>query len=142
MYRTERDPKIPVNVHSSKALVLAGNPIAKLDVPSIFKNMEHDYCDVTVKKIMELSENGNIYQIELESASMMPFEYIGYENVAQLGRFYSLTLGKKVTRLYTNLGCLDSRNIDFMETNGFSQKDVSLKHRKSRIIVGSTSEIN
>ena len=57
---------------------------------------------------------------------MHPFEYIGYQYVHQLGRFFSLTLNKKVTRLYTNVGFLDKRNIELMDKVVFRQLGVKL----------------
>ena len=51
MYRTERDPKIPPNNHSFKALTLVGDPIAKLNIPPLYRNLHNDVCDVVIKKI-------------------------------------------------------------------------------------------
>ena len=94
MYRTERDPKVPTNKHSFKALTLVGDPVAKLSIPPIYKNLDRDYCEVMLNRITVISQKGQIYLIELETADMMPFEYLGYSSVQQLGRFYSLTLNK------------------------------------------------
>ena len=93
---------------------MVGEPIAKLNIPQLFKNIERDYCDVVLRRVTNVSEKGQIYQLELESAAT-PFEYLGYRDVHQLGRFYSLTLDKKVTRLYTSAGFLDAKNVKFME---------------------------
>lgn len=81
--------------------------------------MDKDYCGVTLKGITEVSEKGAIFKVELESKDMIPFEYVGYRDVHQLGRFYSLTINKKVTRLYTHVGFLDARNIELMEKTVF-----------------------
>ena len=57
---------------------------------------------------------------------MQPFEYIGYQHVHQLGRFFSLTLNKKVTRLYTNVGFLSERNTEFMQKIVFEKVGVKM----------------
>ena len=111
MYRTERDPIVPTNKHSLNVLDLLGEPVAKLNIPSIFKNLDRDYCDVTLSQITCISQKGQIYLVEFESEDMIPFEYRGYSKVEQLGRFYSLTLNKKITRLYTSVGFLHQRNL-------------------------------
>ena len=51
MYRSEREKNVPVHVHSYKALTLVGDPIAKLRIPQIYRGLERDYCDVTLKRI-------------------------------------------------------------------------------------------
>ena len=119
MYRSERENSVPVHVHSYKALTLVGDPIAKLNIPQIYKGLENEFCDVKVRKVTTVSETGQIYQVQLESAGMEPFEYLGYQDLHQLGRFFSLTLNKKVTRLYTSVGFLDAGNLDLMEKSVF-----------------------
>ena len=106
-----RDPSVPTNKHSLNVLDLLGEPVAKLNIPSIFKNLDRDYCDVILSQITCISEKGQIYLVEFESEDMIPFEYRGYSKVEQLGRFYSLTLNKKITRLYTSVGFLHQRNL-------------------------------
>ena len=110
MYRTERDPKVPPNVHTFKALTLVGEPIAKINIPPIYQNLEKDVYDVNLKEINVVSEVGQIYHVELEAKEGPAFKYIGYHSVNQLGRFFSLTMNKKVTRLYTSVGFLDAKN--------------------------------
>ena len=46
---------------------MVGEPIAKLNIPQLFKNIESDYCDVTLRRVTNVSEKGQIYQLELES---------------------------------------------------------------------------
>ena len=66
---------------------------------------------------------------------MMPFEYLGYSFVHQLGRFFSLTLNKKVTRLYSNVGFMNARNVDFMERVVFGPMGVRVRQVKSIAMV-------
>jgi hypothetical protein len=68
-----------------------------------------------LRGITTVSEKGQIYQVDLEATSGEDFEFLGYSDIRQLGRFYSLTLNKKITRLYTSVGFLDTRNLAFMQ---------------------------
>ena len=61
---------------------------------------------------------------------------MGYQDVHQLGRFFSLTLNKKVTRLYTNVGFLDPKNIDFIDRIVFGQNGIKIMPERSRVIMG------
>ena len=70
---------------------------------------------------------------------MNPFEYVGYQDVHQLGRFFSLTLNKKVTRLYTSVGFLDPKNIDFVDRVVFGRAGVKIMPERSRIVMGDPS---
>ena len=70
---------------------------------------------------------------------MHPFQYVGYSDVHQLGRFFSLTLNKKVTRLYTNVGFLDARNVEFMDRIVFGQMGVRVMPARSRVVMGDPS---
>ena len=126
MYRSEREKSVPVPVHGYKVLTMVGDPIAKLEIPQLYKGLERDYCEVTLRNISTVSEKGQIHQVELESTSMQPFEYVGYQDVHQLGRFFSLTLNKKVTRLYTNVGFLSERNTEFMQKIVFEKVGVKM----------------
>ena len=67
---------------------------------------------------------------------MHPFSYVGYHFLHQLGRFYSLTLNKKTTRLYTSVGFLDPRNVEFMEKVVFGQMGIRVMQANSRVIMG------
>lgn len=127
-------------MHGFKSLELVGEPIAKLTIPQIYRNLERDFCDVSIKNITVVSEVGQIYQVDLESVDYTPFEYIGYQDVHQLGRFYSLTINKKVTRLYTSVGFLDPRNLAFMQnfvklSGNLIPEEEKLEGGKSRKVV-------
>ena len=67
---------------------------------------------------------------------MHPFSYVGYHFLHQLGRFYSLTLNKKTTRLYTSVGFLDPRNVEFMKKVVFGKTEVKIMPADSRVILG------
>ena len=43
-----------------------------------------------------------------------PFKFNRYREIAQLGRFYSVTLNNKITRLYTTVAFLVDENINFL----------------------------
>jgi hypothetical protein len=44
-----------------------------------------------------------------------PFSYMKYRSINQLGRYFSLTLNDKVTRLYTTVNFLLEDNTNLME---------------------------
>jgi len=68
MYRSEREPRIPEHVHGYKVLTMVGEPIAKIKIPQLYKNLERDYGEVAINRITTISERGSIYHLELESA--------------------------------------------------------------------------
>lgn len=39
MYRSEREPSVPTNNHGYRALALVGNPIGKIDIPSVYTGL-------------------------------------------------------------------------------------------------------
>ena len=45
-----------------------------------------------------------------------PFKYMRYQDINQLGRYFSLSLNDKVTRLYTTVNFLVEENINFLKT--------------------------
>ena len=55
MYRTEREKSIPVPVHGYKTLTLVGDPIAKLNIPQLYRNLERDVGKVTIRRITTVS---------------------------------------------------------------------------------------
>jgi len=43
--------------------------------------------------------------------------YDGYQNLSQLGQYFSLSIDTKVTKLYTSVFCMRKQNLLFMKTN-------------------------
>lgn len=70
--------------------------------------------DCRSPELRRLSEKGNIYYTALRKKEGH-FEYQGYRQLQQLGRYFSITLNKKVTRLYTTVNFLVDDNSEFLE---------------------------
>ena len=57
---------------------------------------------------------GQIYLINLRVRQDEKIEYQGYSYINQLGRYYSLTMDDKITRLYTSVNFINIINIHLM----------------------------
>ena len=57
--------------------------------------------------MQKLAENPTIYEMHLKS-SQASFSFMPYEDVKELGRYYSLTIDNEITRLYTNVNFLQN----------------------------------
>lgn len=66
-------------------------------------------------KVQIVSKKGNIFRINLFKKEGFPFRFIKYSDISQLGRYFSLSLNGKTTRLYTTVNFLVDENIDFLK---------------------------
>ena len=66
--------------------------------------MPNTLFEVNISSISPICEKSQIYQINFSLKGILRFK--GYETLAQLGRFYYLTINNKVTRLYTAVNFL------------------------------------
>lgn len=82
-----------------------GNPIAKLVMPSTYSGINFEVNDGVIKYMNCVSEKTQIYSIGIVQ-NYLPLVFLGYTDVRQLGQFYSLTINKKLTRLYTAVNFL------------------------------------
>jgi hypothetical protein len=99
--------------HSFRSLTLLGPPIGWINIPSNYDGFNLGEVKVNVKQIIEVSKKGKIYEIQLEKSSDR-FTFRKYEDLCQLGRFYSLTVNQ-TTRLYTTVNFLSVKNRKFMQ---------------------------
>lgn len=113
MYSAELYPELLPYSHSASCLQLVGNPIAKIVTPPTFRGFEAEICEADIRYLCEVSGKTQIYAIGLVQKSL-PFTYLGYSDVRQLGQFYSLTIDSKTTRLYTAVNFLTSANLELM----------------------------
>jgi hypothetical protein len=72
---------------------------------------------VKVVQINEISKH--IFEMKLMKDEGFNFIYKGYSHESQLGRFYSLTVAHKITRLFTTVNFLNKRNKDLLKTAYF-----------------------
>lgn len=61
----------------------------------------------------EVSKKNQIFVMGLLK-EQSEFDFMGYSEVSQLGQYYSLTMNKKLTRLYTVVNFLTRQNISLM----------------------------
>ena len=121
MYRAEKLPALPTNSHSAKSMDLLGKPIAVIKIQSPYLGMPNESFEVNIISISSISFNSHIYQIYLSTKEVI--KYTGYSSIYQLGRFYSLTVNNKVTRLYTAVNFLHHSNIKFLRSLGIISND-------------------
>lgn len=79
--------------------------MAKLGIPPTFLNLEENDVKVVIDRINLLSVKGSIYEMRLKRLQGN-FQFNKYRELSQLGRFFSITLNKSVTRLYTTVNFL------------------------------------
>ena len=74
---------------------------------------ELNECYLSYKELV--SEKTQIYIVGFTSLNDKEFRYNGYTEITQIGQYFSLTINKKVTRLYTTVNCLSMSNRKLME---------------------------
>lgn len=72
-----------------------------------------DSNDVILDKLVMPCKCDYIYASYL-SPSSGNFKYKGYEDLSQIGKYFTLTIGDKKTRLYTMVNFLNQANISLM----------------------------
>ena len=80
-------------------------PVAKLDIMPTFEGFNSPEVQCNTPDFIVISEKGNIYQMNL-TKKYGDFKFLKYRFVTQLGRYFSITLNEKVTRLYTTVNFL------------------------------------
>lgn len=116
MYRAERLPSLPTNSHSFRSLDLLGRPEAVISIPAPYSGLPSQPFEVKVESLSLISQSSRIYQFDLSCKEAVKFE--GYSHVSQLGRFYSLTVNDKFTRLYTFVNFLNRDNVILLKALG------------------------
>jgi hypothetical protein len=106
--------------------------VARIDIALPYSGMPSAPFPVSVASIQSISIKCQIYHIELRSEAGLQFE--GYSDVAQLGRFYSLTADSRVTRLYTAVNFLHRSNLELL-------RSLSLVEASPGIPVQSATEV-
>ena len=101
--------------HSYKSFTLLDSPLAELYIPPTFDGFDQPEVECSIPKVHHISQKGNIYQLNLTKAEGAPFQYLKYRYLTQLGRYYAVTLNRKVTRLYTTVNFLVQENTSFLE---------------------------
>lgn len=66
-----------------------------------------EVIEVNIIKMQRLSEKPIIYEMHLKS-TQAAFVFKPYENLNELGRYYSLTINGNITRLYTTVNFLQN----------------------------------
>lgn len=128
MYTSETSPGLPLNSHSFKSMDLLGEPIGVLSVQSPYAGFSEQPMDVQLKSVSLVSERGKIYQLKVVPKNVsQDLSFSGYSDVAQLGRYFSLSLNNKVTRLYTSVNFLDSRNLQLLQRVFFIPNRIQLR---------------
>lgn len=69
---------------------------------------------VVINSMKRVHNSTEVYLLYL-SGTDIPFEYEGYSQIEQLGRFYSLTANNKITRLYSPVNFACKSNIELMK---------------------------
>lgn len=84
--------------------------------------------EVTVEKLVLPCRSNYIFTPYLVASGGKGFVYKGYERLSQIGKYYTLTIAGKKTRLYTMVNFLHRSNIDLMSRitgNNYSEISVS-----------------
>jgi hypothetical protein len=122
MYSAELLPKLPPHSHSAFSLQLVGKPIAKLYTPPTYAGLRNEIIEAEVRYKACISEKTQIFALGIVPR-FDKVRYLGYRDVRQLGQYYSLTIIKKITRIYTSVNFLNPRNIALMNELVKVQRD-------------------
>lgn len=101
---------MPIWSHSYKSFTLLDAPVARLQIPPTFEGLGIVEVECEPPVVRCICEKGRIYQINLRRKEGA-FRFLGYTEVAQIGRYFSLSLNDKVTRLYTTVNFLVQENL-------------------------------
>lgn len=71
--------------------------------------------DVSVEKIVQPCKSEDMYAVYVTSTSSFePFEYSGFSDLSQLGKYLAVTMNGRKTRLYSIVNFLQQKNISLM----------------------------
>ena len=106
---------VPRFSHTRWAMNLAGKPIARFDRINPYSGMEEqNECRIT--NLSQLSPDSSVYLLELVGSDGRKFGYKGFQQISQLGQYFTLTINKcnTKTRLYTSVNCMNVSNRKLM----------------------------
>ena len=89
-------------------------PVARLDIEPTFHGFDAPEVECNIPTVKLISKKGKIYQMNL-SKKEGKFGFLKYKDISQIGRYFTITLNDKVTRLYTTVNFLVEKNISFLE---------------------------
>jgi hypothetical protein len=92
---------------------MIGKPIAKLCTAPTYEGFRGEIIEADIKYKACISEKTQIFSLGIVP-KYNKIRYLGYTDVKQLGQYYSFTIIKKITRIYTSVNFLNSRNIALM----------------------------
>ena len=107
-------PETPRRNHSWKSVSLLGKPIARLEIPQLFEGFGQPEVECKVVELTEVMKGTNIYQLWLAKKKGQPFQFKKYRDLSQLGRYHTVTLNNKVTRLYSTVSFVHEENLIFL----------------------------
>lgn len=70
--------------------------------------------ECNIPEVRLISEKGSIYQLNLTKKEGT-FTFLKYKYITQIGRYFTITLNDKVTRLYTTVNFLVAENLMFLQ---------------------------
>jgi hypothetical protein len=108
-------PEVPPHSHSFRAFKLLGGPVAKISIASTFGGFEGRVERVRIGRLRPICEGSSVFEMRLVKEGGGGFGFQRYTNIAQLGRYYSLTVNDRTTRLYTGVNFLMEGNVHFIE---------------------------
>jgi hypothetical protein len=114
MMAPESMPTINFHSHSARSLEFIDKPIAKLQVPEQFLNFSSESYQVQIHSVDLICSKSSLNLVKLNLLQNERIEYKGYSELEQLGRYYSLTLNKEMTRLYSTVNFLNEGNVSFV----------------------------
>lgn len=124
MYSSEDYLNVTRYSHSAASMKLMDKPLAKISIQSPFEGFESDVVEVKVHEIVEVSKK--LYEVKLVKNSGFNFIYKGYSFPEQIGRYYSLTVDHKLTRLYTSVNFLSKKNKDHLQKIYFNKNRIDI----------------
>ena len=82
---------------------------------------EENEC--AIFNLQQLSRDSSVYLLELIPKNEGRFEYKVFQDVSQLGQYFTLMINNKKTRLYTSVNCMNSSNRALMVSIAPEMKD-------------------
>ncbi len=106
---------------------LAGPPVARIEKTKIYPRMQ-ELNPAKISAINFYQSSKRIYTVYLRSKNLKDdaFEFAGYTDLSQLGKYFAVTISNSKTRLYTMVNFLQKKTVKLVEqiTSGtiFSKK--------------------
>lgn len=61
MYASESLPNVPIHSHSYKSFTLLEDPVAKINIPSVYNGFDTDEIEVSIADLKRTHPKGSIY---------------------------------------------------------------------------------